>query len=300
MTRGIVAAASILSAVVVGFAAAGLMIRPSFAQSFDDFSGSGLETPTAPAQQRSPSRTSPERVTGDVRSDRTTRARIRLGRPMTGTIETAGDVDWFGVQLSSGEIYEISLEGAPTQQGSLPDPFLYVYSSQGQELATNDDGGTGYNALLVFRAPSTGLFYLAAGAYANTIGSYTLAIEEFVAPHGDSPADRSTDSRTSVGAVANGSVGFTGDEDWFAIELRAGIAYTFDLEGQPTGAGTLSDPMISIHDRQGRELARDDDGGHGLNARLTFTPRRSATYYLSAEGYGPATGTYRLRSRSGR
>ena len=115
----------------------------------------------------------------------------------------------------------------------------------------------------------------------------------------DFPNDPSTTGQLALGRSAYGELELNDDVDWFGIALQAGTAYTFDLEGQPTGQGTLSDPLLSIHDAGGRELARDDDGGSGLNARLSFSPPRNGTYYLAAQAFSSATGTYRLSATQG-
>ena len=89
----------------------------------------------------------------------------------------------------------------------------------------------------------------------------------------------------------------SGDEDWFAVDLRAGVLYRIDLEGSPTGRGTLSDPYLrGIRDSNGNLLSgtTDDDGGTGRNSLKFFTPDSDGTYYVAAGAYGSATGIYRV------
>ena len=79
--------------------------------------------------------------------------------------------------------------------------------------------------------------------------------------------------------------------------LEADKAYRFDLEGSPTGGGTLYDPYLrGIYDEDGDriESTTDDDGGVGRNSRVYFTPDEGATYYVSAGAYGNHVGTYTL------
>ena len=81
------------------------------------------------------------------------------------------------------------------------------------------------------------------------------------------------------------------------MALEAGVTYIIDLEGAPTDAGTLADPLLRwLRDSEGAGIhrTRDDNGGEGLNARQTFTPTESGTYYLSARSKGDGTGTYTL------
>nr|VFK14589.1 MAG: Serine protease, subtilase family [Candidatus Kentron sp. LPFa]VFK30136.1 MAG: Serine protease, subtilase family [Candidatus Kentron sp. LPFa] len=106
-----------------------------------------------------------------------------------------------------------------------------------------------------------------------------------------------TRGRLYLNSYATGSVGYRGDQDWFRIYLRAGQRARFDLEGSPTGRGSLRDTYLrGIYDSSGRYISgtRNDDGGTGSNSRVTFTASRSGYYYVSAGGYGSRTGSYRL------
>ena len=110
----------------------------------------------------------------------------------------------------------------------------------------------------------------------------------------DHAASIRTDGSVAVGGSAAGDIETARDRDWFAVELVAGRTYVFDLEGSPTGAGTLSDTYLrGIHDANGNRLSgtTNDDGGTGTNSRLTFTATESGTHYVATEGYGSGTGT---------
>ena len=81
-----------------------------------------------------------------------------------------------------------------------------------------------------------------------------------------------------------------------------GRRYRIDLEGSPTGGGTLTNPVSArdLRCEYGDRIdgTTDDDGGEGRNSRLTFTPDEGATYYVSAGDYGNhsffSVGTYTL------
>jgi Ca2+-binding RTX toxin-like protein len=87
----------------------------------------------------------------------------------------------------------------------------------------------------------------------------------------------------------------TGDRDWYQVTLTGGQSFTIALDGAGSGAGTLADPHLSVHDASGKLLAYDFDSGPGLDATLTFTALRSGTYYVvSSSGADAGAGTYRL------
>src|SRR5256885_359510 len=82
---------------------------------------------------------------------------------------------------------------------------------------------------------------------------------------------------------------------WFRVTLTAGRSYQFDLEASATGQGTWSDPFLQLRDSAGNSIAFDFDSGTGNNARITFAPSASGTYFLSADAsLSPDLGSYRL------
>ena len=83
------------------------------------------------------------------------------------------------------------------------------------------------------------------------------AVEDFA-------ANTSTAGRIAVGGSATGKIERGEDRDWFAVELEAGRTYLIDLEGSPTGAGTLWDPYLrGIHDADGDLIPGTTDNHYG-------------------------------------
>ena len=97
-------------------------------------------------------------------------------------------------------------------------------------------------------------------------------------------ANTGTAGRIDVGDTVTSQIETSGDTDWFRITLTAGETYRFDLQGVG-GSGELSDPLLQLY-RGGNIVASDDDGGVGLDSRITYTASTSGTYYLSAEAFG--------------
>ena len=130
-------------------------------------------------------------------------------------------------------------------------------------------------------------------------------------PGGDCGSGASTQCRVAVGGSVRGNIADQGagggtDRDAFAVELLEGETYRIDLEGAATGQGTMMDPDLVIKDLSSGDLdvARDDNGGEGNNARVTFTPSKSETFYVFPQGARNRvtgqhdTGTYRLTVRN--
>ena len=239
-----------------------------------------------------------EEVTDDYTSDTQTTGTVTVGDSTKGKIESWGDRDWFAVTLEAGKTYRIDLEGSPTGDGTLFDPYLRgVHDADGALIAgtTNDDGGTGTNSRLFFTADDAGTYYVAAGAHADQLGTYTLSVEEVT--DDDYAAGTETTGTVTVGDSTTGDIELPDDRDWFAVTLEAGKTYRIDLEGSPTGDGTLRDPFLrGVHDADGVLIAgtTDDDGGRSLNSRLLFTADDAGTYYVAAGAHGSRLGTYTL------
>ena len=236
-------------------------------------------------------------ITDDFGATKWTSGRVAVGSPARGRIEVNGDRDWFAVELDAGRFYRIDLEGSLNRAGVLSDPYLRgIHDSNGAHIrgTTDDDGGVGYNSRVEFLAPSSGTYYVAAGAARSGKGTYKLTVTDFT---DDFAADTGTTGRVTVGGSKRGDIEKGGDRDWFAVELDAGGFYRIDLEGSRTSAGTLSDPYLrGVYKANGARIPgiRDDDGGVGNNSRVWFTANDAGTYYVAAGAWGDETGTYTL------
>jgi len=112
------------------------------------------------------------------------------------------DVDFFRFEANPGQQIVADLEGSDTGQGTLSDPFLGLFDANCTLVASDDDGGDGFNARLVFPVPADGTVVLAASACCDWnfdgshggFGSYTLTVAE--APDGSSVSGRVVDAVT--------------------------------------------------------------------------------------------------------
>ena len=240
----------------------------------------------------------------DYTADITTIGTVNVGGSTRGEVETAGDQDWFAVTLAAGHRYRIDLVGAGNGDGSLANPYLRgVYDAGGILLSgtTDDDGGTGRNSRVEFTATQDATYYVAAGGYGSGVGTYTVRVTDTTPPPDDFAATAETTGVVDVGGSAIGEIGEARDFDWFALDAVAGRTYVIDLEGSETDAGTLVNPVLrGLFNADGDRLpgTRDNNGGEGLNSRLTWTATETGTVYVAARGYQNGTGTYTLRVAS--
>ena len=101
----------------------------------------------------------------------------------------------------------------------------------------------------------------------------------------------------AVGGSASGALQQAGDHDWFRVTLQAGSTYTIGESGQASGAGTLADPFLKLHDASGAVMATNNDIVAGVNpdSRLSFTAPTTGTYYVDAGAFADGyAGTYKV------
>lgn len=247
----------------------------------------------------------------DYAADSSTNGSVGVGISSPGNIERAGDIDWFAVSLTAGTDYAISQQGSPSGQGTLSDPLMRVYDSSGALVATNDDGGTGLDALVGYTPTVSGTYYIAAGGYVTATGSYVVAVTTNSSDGDDGSDGGSNDSGTggtsddyagdsnttgtiSGGSEVTGNIESIGDTDWFAVNLIAGNAYLIGQLGGATSQGTLADPFLRLYDSTSTLVGRNDNANGTRNAELSFVATSTGVHYISAEAFGTDTGTYTL------
>ena len=248
--------------------------------------------------------------TPDDCPDDTTTCAVDVGASATGNIELHYDQDRFKVVLEAGTRYQIDLEGADTGRGTLVDPSIqYLTNASGDFISDTGgtDNGVGKNDRTIFTATADAAYYVGVlSAEQGTItllGTYTLSVIVLGA-NGKSEADtdfpnnNTTTGRVEVGASVTGNVESANDVDRFRVDLEADKEYQFDLEGAPTGRGTLPDPALSFADATGTVLEYDDNDGDGVNSQIVYTPTATGVYYLRPHSKADTeTGTYTLSVR---
>ncbi|MEA3642210.1 MAG: S8 family serine peptidase [Lamprobacter sp.] len=215
---------------------------------------------------------------------------------VSGTLEVAGDTDWFRAELAANTVYTFGLTGG-SAPGQLSDPLLRLYDDIGTQIAMNDDGGEGLNSELIYTTSGAETVFLSAEGYANLrSGSYVLTSSASGAgPGRDVPGDTSTTHTLNIGQTINGLIDQPGDTDWYAVNVQPGVTYQFELV-PGSGANTIDDPYLALFNAAGQFLDSDDDGGLGLNSLLVYEPTSTGRVYISAETYSLISdqGTYEL------
>ena len=125
-------------------------------------------------------------VVTDIAADTTTTADVAVGGSATGEIETAGDKDWFEVELEAGRTYRFDLQGAPGGHGTLSDTFLRRIldaegnksTGDGQHRTYNDDFQGSRDSRVTFTATEAGTYYVEASGDRDETGTYRLTVTD--------------------------------------------------------------------------------------------------------------------------
>ena len=91
-----------------------------------------------------------------------------------------------------------------------------------------------------------------------------------------------------------------GTSDWIAVNLSAGGTYSFGAVGIGALDSGVTDPVLRLRDAGGASIARNDDGGPGLSASLTFTATTSGVHYVEVKALTASPdGAYGLAMSTG-
>jgi subtilisin family serine protease len=111
----------------------------------------------------------------------------------------------------------------------------------------------------------------------------------------DHPDSIGLNTELVPGVSVIGDVETGGDKDVYKFSGTAGSTYSVDLRGAPSSLGTLTDPILTILDSNGSQIAQNDDGGNGFESSLTYSPSTSGDFFIEAGAFSRSlTGTYQL------
>jgi hypothetical protein len=227
----------------------------------------------------------------DYAASAATSGLVQVGQTVTGSIETAGDIDWISVNLTAGTLYRFDGRGAGSAGGTLADPTLSLLNTSGTVLGSDNDSGAGADSRILFTPTASGTYYLAIRSTSSAAsGTYTIAA---TANPDDYAASTATTGSVTVGGTAEGVIEAPGNRDWFRATLVAGTTYTARVAGTATGAALRwTESSVILRDNAGNQITSATSSGLGASASLTFTAASSGTYYLDTLAYSTGVGSY--------
>ena len=225
-----------------------------------------------------------------------------LGDQATGSIDPAGDGDYWFFLATAGQVVEIDVDAA--QFGSPLDPTLELLASDGvTSLAFNDDFD-GLDSRLSYRIQTSGVHYAVIRGFAGSGGTgHTYAINFGtvtcnVVGTENEPNDAPAAARAvSLGTDGTGEICPSSDIDYWSFPVTAGTIIELDIDASQFGSPL--NPVIGLFARDGVTLLAVNDDADGLDSRLTYRIDSTGTYYAGVVGYDGGPGyTYTLHFRT--
>ena len=211
---------------------------------------------------------------------------LDVGARRNGSIRSTHQVDLYALPVPQSSDMTIRMEKVGS---SSIDSKLFLFTEDGQDVASDDDGGGNLNAQISQTIPA-GRYLLAAVGYNGTTGDYAISTGSGGVISDNSKVAMSGTRNLRVGDSRSGSFSSSSSEDVYTLQVAQGqfLAIAVDKSG-----GSSLDPTLALRSESGGEIARDDDGGEGTNSLLCHYVR-SGTYRLAVTAYGSTSGGYTI------
>ena len=201
---------------------------------------------------------------------------------------TPEDEDFFLLIPESGGLLTIETTGSV-------DTFMYLYDYNDEdELATDDDSGSGTNARITYNVEAR-IAYLAVveGYSSSTSGSYGFRAYLTVRESSGSwsnPVVYAINADEENASVLNRTIS-QGYDDYFLLVPSANGRVTVETTGR-------TDTYMELYDANTRELLdQNDDGGNNYNARIRLNALEGERYMIVVRGFSSNTsGAYGFRA----
>ena len=88
----------------------------------------------------------------------------------------------------------------------------------------------------------------------------------------------------------------TDDIDGYTVRLVSNRTYVIRVNGKSTNTGSLMDPTMKLdRNLDDNTVADNNNGGTGLNSKITYTPTHTGDYNIVVSSAADGRGTYRVK-----
>lgn len=189
-------------------------------------------------------------------------------------------------KMVNGRTYQIDMKSKDL------DSYLRLENPKGDEVAHDDDSGGFPDARIIYKAEETGNFKIYATTYAGgATGKFTLTAKDRDAAAIE--LNNQKGQATYTGSLAAEDPIYKGKKHkLFIFQMEAGKTYQIDHMSK------VFDAYLYLEDPDGKLLAEDDDGGEGLNSRITYKAEKGGRYRMIATSLsGRDTGEFTFSVR---
>lgn len=223
----------------------------------------------------------------DLAGDESTIGRAESMVPSRGTLEIAGDVDWFRfISEFGGEQRTFFVDGAYVLNGLFEYPAIAVVDDHGNTVATGEVWTDGVQRVEL-TTTRTGNYYLTVAGNGTNAFPYTVHNSA-----GDPAGNRDSWKYIGICSEVHQSISRVADEDWYNIELLADRSYAFEIAGEDQGYTAATRPRVSLYTETGDlvgSVTADD-----ASATLAIDVAISGQYFLEVNNDSGRIGGYRL------
>lgn len=245
----------------------------------------------------SPSISTPTRLDiQTVNSEVLTRTRGAIDATPTttpGDLNGTEEGDIIEFELVAGQTYTFDYRGTA---GGVSDPYLALFGPGFTYITEDDDGGAGRGSMITYTPTTSGTYYLYATSWYTLeygdpsidTGDYTINVwspEADVPGSSDVTASIATAVEISVGTYY-GNLDFVNDDDYFALDVSAGMVYSFGYAGGVWGAADRNgEPgenlaRLTIYNAAGQQLSTNFNYESGTS----YFAATDTTIYIRVDG----------------
>jgi hypothetical protein len=206
---------------------------------------------------------------------------LAVGATDKPTMQTAGDTDWFKINLVAGKTYTFKTTGL-----DLFADFDILPAAEAQSLPVPVEAFSlsASKGLYTYTAATTGAYEVSIDDFSGKTGAYTIS--DAMVTNTYALAD---DVALAVGGTDNATMQSAGDTDWFKINLVAGKTYTFKIKGLDNYAQYS---LYPASEALNIPVEADSAKGPAASGELTFTAGATGAYELGVSDWSGLTGAY--------
>jgi hypothetical protein len=209
-----------------------------------------------------------------------------------GTLDPAGDSDFFGFNATQGQQLTIDINAQSISPASGIDTVVTLFDSSGRQVAENDDGpGSTLDSFLQFTIPTTGRYFFRVRDFSARGGrnfNYQAVVKLSGGGGGGNTVNEAEPNNAITQAnliVPNvtvaGVLSQNGDADFFAFDATQGQRLTVDVDAQSLTPKSSADPEITLFDSNGRQIAEnEDESSSNRDPLLQFTLPSAGRYFF--------------------
>ncbi|MCH7876555.1 MAG: putative Ig domain-containing protein [Gemmatimonadetes bacterium] len=216
---------------------------------------------------------------------------VALGDALAGTIDPAGDVDYFAIDLVAGTLLDLDVDAS--QVGSPLNPVIALFDVDSLTLLALNDDFDGLDSRIMYPILADGRYFVGIVSFGGASGgpshTYTLAFGEFSVAEAEPNNTAAEANLVALGDTTTGALAPPGDVDYFAVDLPGAVL--LDVTIAPLAFGDFFATVL-LFDVDGTTLldsASIFDNPPQIRAYIPAAGRYYVVVQEDLGGGGPAT-----------